>query len=349
MSKATLRVALVADTDCGRKILGSHSFSNNDKGFDALLQWTRAKSKGDAPLAVMEATGIYHENLADYLYAHSIGVSIVLPNRIKHFAHCLNIKTKTDKVDALIIAKYGLERRPSLWEPMTPALAQMRGLSRTIRAIKQDLVRYKNRAAALNSTSRTTPQLARHIKEVIAHLSASIGQMEQELLELAHTDASFMERVRNAATIKGVSELTIIHLACETNGFALMNNARQAVSYAGLDVMAYESGTISRKGHISKRGNPRIRQMLYTPALVASRFGPESIRQLYQRVVERNPSTKRKAIVAAERKLLVLIYTLWTNNTPFDPEYRHPNMLRGDSPIASDIAEAELLLEKTGA
>ena len=116
MSKASLQVVLMADTSKGRKILGSHKFSNKQEGFEALLKWVKERAKVKEVHAVMEATGIYHENIADYLYSLSIKLSVELPNKIKHYAKCLNLKTKTDSVDARTIAQYGLERRPPLWK-----------------------------------------------------------------------------------------------------------------------------------------------------------------------------------------------------------------------------------------
>ena len=321
VSKDSLQAAMVTESVQGEKVMATHKFLNTDKGFDEMFHWGWSKSKGAEWLAVMEATGVYHENIADYLYEHGVKVSVELPNKIKHYAKSLNIKTKTDKVDALVIARYGLERNPELWEPLTGNLAQMRALSRMIHSVKKDAARYKNRIAALKSTRRTSQGAMEHVEALITQLEMSIGDMERDLLSMANEDASLMERVRKVATIKGVRELTVIHLLCETNGFKLMENVRQVVSYAGLDVEGYESGTISRKGRISKKGNPRVRQLLYTPALVASRFGPESVRRLYDRVSEKNPTAKKKAIVAAERKLLVLIYTLWKNNTEYDPDY----------------------------
>ena len=321
VSKDSLQAAMVTESAQGLKVIATHKFPNTDKGFGDMCHWGRSKSKGAEWLVVMEATGIYHENVADYLYELGIKVSVELPNKIKHFAKSLNTKTKTDKIDALVIARYGLERNPSLWEPMTGNLAQMRALSRMIHSVKKDAARYKNRVSALKATGRTSRGTMEHAESLITQLERSIGDMERDLLSMANEDASLMERVRKVATIKGVKELTIIHLLCETNGFKLMGNARQAVSYAGLDVEGYESGTISRKGRISKKGNPRVRQLLYTPALVATRFGPESVRRLYERVAEKNPTAKKKAIVAAERKLLVLIYTLWKKNAKYDPDY----------------------------
>lgn len=326
VSKDSLQAAMVTESVQGLKVLATHKFPNTNKGFGDMFQWGWSKSKGAEWQAVMEATGIYHENVTDFLYERGIKVSVELPNKIKHFAKSLNTKTKTDKVDALVIARYGMERKPGLWEPLTGNIAQMRALSRMIHSVKKDAARYKNRASALEATGRTSQESMKHVESLITQLEMSIGDMERDLLSLANEDAEFMESVRKVATIKGIRELTVIHLLCETNGFKLMGNVRQLVSYAGLDVEGYESGTICRKGRISKKGNPRVRQLLYTPALVASRFGPESVRRLYERVSEKNPTAKKKAIVAAERKLLVLMYTLWKNNAEYDSDYERKNI-----------------------
>ncbi|MBY5960300.1 IS110 family transposase, partial [Membranicola marinus] len=73
--------------------------------------------------------------------------------------------------------------------------------------------------------------------------------------------------MNKVATIKGVGRTTIITILCETNGFHMVRNIRQLVSYAGLDIVFNESGKFKGKTRISKRGNNRIRECLYMPAL----------------------------------------------------------------------------------
>ena len=321
VSKKELQVALVAGKDSRVKVTASRKFQNNEAGFKELLNWSSVKVCDPDCLYVMEATGTYHENLTDFLYAHSVPVCVELPNKIMHFGKSLNLKTKTDKVDATLIAKYGLERRPSLWRPMTENFSEMRSVSRLLMSLKKDRARYKNRLSALSSTSRSPEAVLTKVSELIDQMDSMVKELEDKLLELAGQTPEFMERVGKIAKVKGVRELTIIAVLCETNGFRMMRNVRQVVSYAGLDVVGYESGTISRPGRISKKGNPRLRHLLYQPGMVAGHFGPPSIVNLYNRVVERNPKHKKKAIVAAERKLLILIYTLWKNNSEYNPEH----------------------------
>lgn len=79
-------------------IKATHSFQNSFKGFDDFLKWTLRKVP--SPIFVMETTGVYHEDLTHFLYSNDQKVSVVLANKMKHFAKSLNIKTKTDKADA---------------------------------------------------------------------------------------------------------------------------------------------------------------------------------------------------------------------------------------------------------
>lgn len=65
----------------------------------------------DIPLFfVMEATGVYYENLAYFLYSNNYNVSVVLPGKIRNYAKSLQTKSKTDPIDAANITSFGLEK-----------------------------------------------------------------------------------------------------------------------------------------------------------------------------------------------------------------------------------------------
>ena len=190
-----------------------------------------------------------------------------------------------------------------------------------IMTLKKDNVRYKNRFAALIATNRSSDELVMEVREMTELFDSKIKNLEDRLMNLAQQDNVFFEKVRKVSTIKGIRELTIIQVLCETNGFFLMENVRQLCSYAGMDVVVYESGTIYRRGGISKKGNARVRHLLYLPALVMAHCGCDNIKNFYKRIVDKNPKAKKKAIVAVERKLLTLIYTLWKNDSVFIDNY----------------------------
>ena len=130
-------------------IKGSRKFSNKHKGFVSFLEWTSKKTKGEEAIFVMEATGVYYEELAYYLHSEGKSVAVTLANKIKHYANSLNVKTKTDKVDAKTIAQFGLERRPDLWKPMSSELRNLRYLCRERLSLKKESTRIKNQLHAL--------------------------------------------------------------------------------------------------------------------------------------------------------------------------------------------------------
>jgi transposase len=116
-------------------------------------------------------------------------------------------------------------------------------------------------------------------------------------------------------TIPGVNFVTGITVIAETDGFANISNRRQLVSYVGLDVVMKESGTLSWRPRISKRGNAYIRAGLYMAA-VSSIIHNKTMKTYFNRLKD-NGKPGKTGIVALERKLLILIYTLYKNDTDF--------------------------------
>jgi transposase len=300
-------------------IKATHSFQNSFTGFDDFLKWTLRKVS--SPIFVMETTGVYHEDLTHFLYSNEQKVAVVLANKMKHFAKSLNMKTKTDKADAQMIAQYGLERQLEWWQPMMPQMKDLRDLCRERLSLKKDLVRCKCQVHALKHAHSTLYVVLQLKEQQIEFLDKNIQVVENEIIRITKEDKEFSQRVKNIETIKGVRLLTIITVLCETNGFTQFNNIRQVVSYAGLDIAERQSGLFKGKTRISKKGNARIRECLYMPALSATSYN-EPIKALYERVVERNPTIKRKGVIASMRKLLILIFVLWKKNEAYNAEYQ---------------------------
>jgi|SRR5450759_566407 len=300
-------------------IKATHSFQNSFTGFADFLQW--ALRKVPNPVFVMETTGVYHEELTHFLYSNEQKVSVVLANKIKHFAKSLNIKTKTDKADAQMIAQYGLERQLEWWQPMMPQMKNLRDLCRERLSLKKDIVRCKCQIHGMKHAHSTLDVVLQIKEQQIEFLEKNIQTIENEIIRITQEDQDFNERVSKIETIKGLRLLTIVTVLCETNGFTQFNNIRQVVSYAGLDIEERQSGLFKGKTRITKKGNSRIRQCLYMPALSATSYN-EKIKALYQRVIERNPTIKQKGVVAGMRKLLVLIFVLWKKNEAYNPEYQ---------------------------
>jgi transposase len=324
VSKDSLQVCLkVKALDNTVKIKGSRSFTNDYKGFEELIGWVdkHIKSEDSQIIYLMEATGSYYEDLAYCLYENGQQVSVVLANKMNHFAKSLNIKTKTDKVDAALIAQYGIEREAILWKPMSPEFRLLRDLCRERLSLTKQNTRAKCQLHAMEHSHLKSETVVKLKNSQIEFYESSIEEIETEIKEVIDKDQQLKERLEKVITIKGVGLVTAITVLCETNGFQTFSNIRQVVSYAGLDVVMKESGNFKGKTKISKKGNSRIRQVLYMPALSSTKYN-DKIKDLYKRIVEKNPNLKRKGIVAGMRKLLILIYLLWTRDEVYNPDHQ---------------------------
>lgn len=303
------------------KIVATRSFKNTEKGFKELFEWRSKNNRERVDVVfVMEATGVYYENLAYFLHGHKQQVSVVLANKMKSYFKSLNIKTKTDKVDSKVIAMYGIERPVDHWEPMSECYKELRDLCRELLALKKDVQRAKNQLHAMDSSHHKHQRILEIKASQIEFYEKATKEIQAEIKALISKDARLNEKLRKTVSIPGIGLETAAILISETNGFLLFKNIRQLVSYAGMDVSHNESGNYKGKSRISKKGNSRIRQALYMPALSATRANIP-IKNLYQRICEKNPETKRKGIVAAMRKLLILVFTIWKKDQEYDKAY----------------------------
>jgi transposase len=161
-------------------------------------------------------------------------------------------------------------------------------------------------------------------------------EIEKEIELVIENDEALKDKVKRICTIKGVGLLTVATVLAETNGFYLIRNKKQLVSYAGLDVVERESGiSIRGKTRISRKGNKYLRKCLHYPALSAIRSTPV-MKALFVRLVSKH-GIKMKAVVAVQRKILELIYILWKKNEVFDENYQHQN--KKEQPALTALSE----------
>lgn len=90
--------------------------ANNAAGFEELRSWL-AKHGVSCAHICMEATGVYWEAAASDLVDNGFGVSVVNPAQIKAFGGSMGVRTKTDLVDAKVIAEFCAQRDPATWQP----------------------------------------------------------------------------------------------------------------------------------------------------------------------------------------------------------------------------------------
>jgi transposase len=162
------------------------------------------------------------------------------------------------------------------------------------------------------------------LKKIITEVEAQIKQATSAIEETLRKDPALLAKVEAINSIKGLGLISITTVIAETDGFALFENQAQLVSYSGYDVVKNQSGKRQGSTQISKKGNSRIRRILFMPAFSVVRYKVKPFSDLYDRVYRRT-LVKMKAYVVVQRKLLILIYTLWKRGEKFDPD-KHPEM-----------------------
>lgn len=322
VSKDSVSVCF-AQEEQGRKfrILSTRKFPCTTVGFKQLETWiSRYRNPAVALHLLMEATGVYYEPLAYYLHQKGYRLTVALPSKTKAFAKSLDYKSKTDAIDAKILAQMALERDLAPWAPLGKSMLTIKRLCRERVELLLEKTAVSNRLHAKDHSHAPESSSRTRAKKLLQFLQKQIHQVEQAIEKAVEADTQIKQKVALICSIKGVSTITAATILGETNGFALFKNKAQVVSFAGYDVVEIQSGTsIQSQSRISKKGNAFIRRALHFPALTAIKYNP-ALKALYDRVFDRT-KVKMKGAVAVQRKLLVLIYTLCRKNEKFDPLY----------------------------
>lgn len=296
-------------------------FKNNEKGFISLLDWVNKLTDTQKKVRfVMEATGVYHQKFAYFLDERELEVCVVLPNKISNYMRTLDNKTITDKTCSEAIAQFGLERKLDLWHRPKTIYKNLQQLTRERDQIVFERAMVKNHLHAEKSEAEPNESSLLRIKMRIKFLTGQEKEIKKEIGTWISKDANLKQEIENICTIPGIGQLTAVIILAETNGFELIRNKRQLTSYAGLDVKEKQSGTsIKGKPRISKSGNRHLRKAMHLPGLTAVRWD-ENFRNLYARIVSKN-GIKMKGLVAVQRKLLEMTYTVFKNKSPYEREY----------------------------
>lgn len=307
--------------DLTAEIYAGKVFANTEKGFSALLEWVERSTDSNLPVRfVMEATGVYHESFAYFLDERLRQVSIVLPNKINHYFKTLDVKTVTDYTAAEAIARFGLERKLTVWKRPNAVFKNLKQLTRERDQIVDARTVTKNQLHAESCEAEPSKNTIKRLNALIAFLDKQEKEIMQEITALVKKDQPARDTIKLLTSIPGVGVLTAAIVLAETNGFELIRNKRQLTSYAGLDVREKQSGTsIKGKPRISKRGNRYLRKAMHLPALSAIQCN-ERFKTVFARLVSRH-GIKMKAAVAVQRKMLELMYILYKTNTRFDAEF----------------------------
>lgn len=291
VSKAFLDAHRLPDGAKGR-------FGNDKKGHKALVLWLKGLT---VARVIYEPTGAYHRGFEQRLARLGFPLIKVNPLQARRFAQARGRRAKTDQVDAEMLAGMGLafDLEP---DAVTPDIIRnIKELQIVRMAIIKDRTRTKNRLPQLTLSLPKAQHKAR-----LTQIKAQLSALEVEMQHLIATDPELQRKSDILCSIKGISQITAAAMIAEMPELGSLE-PKQAASLAGLAPITRESGTWKGKRFI-QGGRKFLREALYMPALVATRFNPDMKAKYLDLKAAGKPS--KVALTAIMRKLLILANAL---------------------------------------
>lgn len=306
VSKAKLDCALALGSKFRNKV-----FANSAAGFVELLAWLEQHAPGSIH-ACMEATGVYWEAVATALADAGHTVAVINPALAKAHAQSLGLRSKTDAVDARVLADFCREKRPAPWQPPAPAERRLRALVLRHQSLVEMQTQEKNRVQVGRDDVRDS------IDTHLVWLGEELARIEQTIADSLDDDPDLRGKRDLLDSIPGLGERTIAVLLAYGLAGDRFSQARQFVAFAGLSPRLHESGSsIRAKPRLSKIGHAFLRHALYMPAMVTL-YRTAWGRCFRDRLLAAGKPPKL-IIGAMMRKLAQVAFGVVRSGKPFDP------------------------------
>jgi transposase len=282
-------------------------FSNDIEGFAKF----RELLKQDCSICVMEASGPYYLKLATFLFNKKISVCVINPLVIRRFSQMRMSRTKTDKKDAVMIAEYGKNQIPNLWQPEADYVLEIKQMQAYVEQINKSRTGLIRQREAFKHNAAESFVLKESLEKMIILLETEIALIENKMISIIKDHHN--ELFQQLKSIPGIGRKTAMLLIVISGGFTKFDNARQLSSYVGISPRIFESGTsVKGKSKICKMGMSRIRAMLYVCSWSAKKYNT-ACKELYDRLVEKGKA-KKIALIAVANKLLKQAFALASKN-----------------------------------
>ena len=298
LSKARLDCATLPD---GQNL----QFANSPAGFAAIIDLLAGqRARGWEVLAVVEATGGYERALVAALCAAGLPIAVVNPKRVRAYAKALGIRAKTDRLDARVIARYGLMVRPRPSETRDRDRLELAELLAYRDQLTGEIV-----ARTQQKRLYTSPALLSRAETALASLRREQREIARMLTERETLDgtAALVLSVFGVGTVAAASLLAFLPELGQLD-------EKEIASLAGLAPMAHDSGQHRGRRHIAE-GRSKVRRVLYM-AVVAGLRRNAGLRMVYDRLIKAGKPGK----VACMHKLLVWLNAMVRDGLPWQPD-----------------------------
>ena len=313
VSKSKLDVARLDD----KGKIKSHVFNNDAKGFVALLSWL--EQRGCMPSRTQlcsEATGPYGEAMCTYLCDEGWSVSVVNPARIKGFAQSGMVRNKTDRADAVLLARFAQTMKPEPWTPAPPEVRELRALVDRLQALKDMHQQEANRLEA----AANQPSMIDSIEGHMQWLKDSIKGLERQIDDHIDGHPNLRADAELITSIPGLGNTTAAKVLAYLGNVQRFKNAKALAAFVGVAPKIKESGSSVRgRSMIARSGHAAVRHALYMPAMVALKYNP--LMKVFAESLKADGLAPKAVIAACMHKLLRQIYGVLKSRNAFDGQF----------------------------
>ncbi|NOR71380.1 MAG: IS110 family transposase, partial [Methylomarinum sp.] len=244
-------------------------------------------------------------------------VSVVNPAYVKHYAQSLGVRTKNDKKDSIVLARYGSKESPAFWQPKPPEITTLKALLTRLDAIEKDLQREQNRQEKAILTD-TPSVVLESISQTIVYLENERETLNKLIEEHINKHKNLKDNKVLLESIPGIGKVMSERMLMVI-GTHQFKSASQCAAYLGLVPVEKESGSsVKGRAHLAKNGSSSIRAKLYMASITAIRYNPD-VKAQYIRLTGKGKS-KMSALGAAMRKLVQICFGVLKHQTPYQPQ-----------------------------
>ncbi len=301
VSKAWLDIAILPTEE-------SWQMENTGKDFEKLIEKLRPLS---LDRIVVEATGGYEAALVERLAKEGLPVCRVNPGRVRRFAQGMNWLAKTDKIDALVLARFGEKAQPRLLVLPTEAEKRLSALVKRRKQVVDMLTSEQNR------THLAEQDVYESIASVIQFLQKQIAELDAQIQDLIDQTPDLKRKQELLRSVPGVGKVLASTLVSQMPELG-HSDRKEIAALGGLAPFNHDSGKKHGRRMI-RGGRPFIRRVLYMATIAAIRFNPV-IKSMYDRLLVTG-KYKKVAIVACMRKLLTILNAILRDQTSWQPVF----------------------------
>jgi len=299
VSKANLDVSVFPGDEHFR-------LANDEDGIAKLFDWAKALNP---ELIAFEATGGLEFQAASVLAAGSLPAVILNPRQVRDFAKASGFLAKTDKIDAIMIARFAEAIRPEIRPLKDEDTRVLSGLTLRRRQLLSILRAEKVRLSTASLVIQDS------ISRNIAWVQQCIAELDNDINRTIKSSSIWQTKAKLLRSVPGIGPVACATLLASLPELGTISN-KQAAALVGVAPFNHDSGKLKGRRCVWG-GRACVREALYMAALCARTHNPV-IKAFYQRLRAAGKPYK-VAMVACMHKLVLILNAIARDNKPWQP------------------------------